>query len=54
MGQGDIPKGYIRYEQDGKIVYYDPLLEETIEKVVIDIRRLLIRKEIYLREFLMK
>lgn len=44
---------FLAINVDGIKIYINPVFKKTIYEIVIDVRRLLFRKEIYIREYKM-
>ncbi len=54
VDQDKIPPEFIVTENKGGVIAYDPVFDEEIQEVELDVRRLLIRHEVYLRQFKFK
>ncbi len=49
-----MPDDTIKVEQDGISIYYESEMDTKISEVTIDVRKWFFRKDIVIREFLMK
>lgn len=54
VDQDEIPPGFIISRRNSGIIAYDPVLDKEIIEVELDVRRLLFRHEVYLRQFKLK
>lgn len=54
MGKKRIPEGTTKVVQDGIVIYYENEMEAEISEVTIDVRKWFFKKDVVIREFLMK